>query len=43
MQAELIECLKKQGIKMHIFFIVPKSMFEAEEKMQKDLLRSALL
>jgi hypothetical protein len=33
MQAELIECLKKQAIKMPIFpLFVPKSMFEAEEK-----------
>jgi hypothetical protein len=32
MQAELIECLKKQVIKTPISLFVPKSMFEAEEK-----------
>jgi hypothetical protein len=32
MQGELIECLKKQGIKMLISLFVVKSMFEAERK-----------
>jgi hypothetical protein len=35
-----IECLRKLGIKMLIS--IPKSMFEAEEKMQRDLRKNAL-
>jgi hypothetical protein len=37
-----IECLKKQVIKTHFPF-VPKSMFEAEEKMRKDLRKNVRL
>jgi hypothetical protein len=35
MQAELDRMFKETGIKMLISLFVPKSMFEAEEKMQR--------
>jgi prolyl-tRNA synthetase len=38
-----IECLKKQVIKTPISLFVPKSMFEAEEKMRKDLRKCAIV
>jgi prolyl-tRNA synthetase len=38
-----LDRMKETGIKMLISIICSKSMFEAEEKMQKDLQKNALL
>ena len=44
MQHELDKMFKKTGHQNAYFpLFVPKSLFEAEEKMQKDLLRNVLL